>query len=185
MLKKLFQDKRGSTVVEFALVSPVLIFMIFAVIEITGVMLVQAVLEAAVRDASRAGITGYTPSGMTRDNYVKQVVKDNLIFMNPEALQFETKVYDSFANIGKPEPFTDSNGNSAYNVGEPYTDVNANGQWDSDMGASGSGGAGAIVVYEVKYPWRIVTPLLSKFFENNGQMNITASMVVRNEPYDN
>lgn len=184
MLYRLLKETRAASALEFALVAPILFLLIFAIIEITGVMLAQAVLEAAVRSASRAGITGYTPAGVSRNSYVEQVVKDNLIYLKPEALIFETKVYGSFANIGQPEPFTDSNNNGVYNIGEPYTDINANLHWDADMGSSGAGGAGAIVVYEVKYPWQIVTPLLSRYFGNNGAMNITASMVVRNEPYD-
>jgi hypothetical protein len=184
LYKRLSADEKATTALEFALVAPILFILIFAILEITGVMLASAVLESAVRVASRAGITGYTPAGMTRDAYVQQVVRDNLQYLNSGNLQFQTLVYDSYSNIGQPEPYTDSNHNGVYNVGEPYTDVNANGQWDLDMGASGSGGAGAIVVYKVTYPWRIITPLLSRFFSSNGQFDITASMVVRNEPYD-
>ncbi len=182
---RLFKDKSAAAAIEFALVAPILFIMIFSIIEITGVMLAQSVLEVAVGRAARAGITGYTPAGMTRDNYVKQVVQDNLIYLKPGGLQFKTLVYSSFANIGKPEPYTDSNNNGAYNVGEPYTDINGNAQWDADMGASTSGGAGDIVVYKVSYPWQIITPVLSRYFGTNGQFNVTASMVVRNEPYGN
>ena len=53
----------------------------------------------------------------------------------------DTLVYESFADIGKPEPFTDQDGNGAYNAGEPFVDVNGNGQWDADMGEAGLGGA--------------------------------------------
>lgn len=182
---RLFKDRKGVTAIEFAFIAPVLFFFIFATIEVTMVMLSSAVLESAVRISGRAGITGYTPAGMTRDAYVRQVVEQNLIYLKPANLQFTTKVYDSFDNIGKPEPFTDSNGNGVYNVGEPYTDVNSNLQWDADMGTSSSGGAGAIVVYKVVYPWQIATPFLKRYFSTNGAFDIKASMVVRNEPYDN
>lgn len=182
--KSFATDNSAAVAVEFALIAPVLILMLFAIIEITGIMLANTVLESAVRVASRTGITGYTPNGMTRDQYVQQTIKDNLIYLNPNNLQFKTLVYDTFANIGQPEPYTDSNHNGRYDLGEPYSDVNGNGQWDADMGTSGAGGAGAIVVYKATYPWKVVTPLLSKFFSADGTLNITASMVVRNEPYD-
>jgi len=183
MAKNLIKNTHAATALEFALIAPVLLLLIFAIIEITGVMLASSVLEDAVRAAGRAGITGYTPAGMTRDQFVLQTVQQNLVYLNPSNLTFTTEVYDSFADIGKPEPYTDTNHNGHYDLGEPYTDVNGNGQWDADMGAAGKGGPGAIVVYKVSYPWQIVTPVLLKYFGNNGQINITASMVVQNEPY--
>lgn len=184
-MKKFVRDNNGVAALEFAIIAPVLILFIFAILELSSVMLASAVLESAVRVASRAGITGYTPPGVTRDAYVKQVVDANLVHLKASKLTFETKIYNSFANIGQPEPYIDSNGNGVYNIGETFTDVNGNLTWDSDMGASGAGDAGAIVVYKVTYPWKIITPGIAKFFGENGAFNITASMVVRNEPYDN
>ena len=177
MLKKFRKNNTAASALEFALIAPVLFILIFAILEITSVMLATAVMENAVRTASRMGITGYTPVGVTRDTYIQQLVKDNMLYLNPNSVVFSTLVYDSFANIGKPEPYTDSNGNTIYNIGEPYTDINGNGQWDPDMGASGAGGAGAIVVYEVQYPWQIITPLLSRFFPTNGQ-NLESNGVI-------
>ena len=175
---------KGTAAVEFALIAPILCLFLFAIIEISVVMVANGILESAVRQAARAGLTGYTPVGLTRDAYILQQVKANLIFLDQTKLTMTNKVYQDFPNIGQPEPFTDSNGNGIYNLGEPFTDMNGNGQWDSDMGASGAGAAGAVVVYKVTYPWKIVTPMLSKFFSSTGDFNISASMVVRNEPFD-
>ena len=49
----------------------------------------------------------------------------------------ETLVYDSFEDIGKPEPLTDDNGNGSWDDGEAFIDVNGNGVWDEDMGEAG------------------------------------------------
>lgn len=173
----------GVTAVEFALVAPVVLLMIFATIELSWFMLSSVILESAVREASRAGITGYTPAGMTREQYIQQQINDHVILLDKNNITFATTVYNTFADINQPEPFTDTNANGVYDMGEPYTDANGNGIWDEDMGVAGIGGSGAIVVYRVTYPWQMMTPIVSQFFNNNGQFNITSSMVVRNEPF--
>jgi hypothetical protein len=68
-------------------------------------------------------------------------------------------------------------------MGETYTDVNGNGNWDPDEGSSGSGNAGDVVVYTVSYPWTITTPIMSSLIGANGTYAITAHAVVKNEPY--
>ncbi len=181
---RLFKDEKAVAAIEFAFIAPVLFFLIFATIEIGMVMVASSILESAVRIASRAGITGYTPVGMTRDQYVLQVIDQNLIFLKPANVTFTTEIYNTFSDIGQPEPYVDANHNGHYDLGESFTDINGNGQWDADMGLAGSGGPGAIVVYKVTYPWQIVTPFLAKFFSPTGVFNITASMVVMNEPYN-
>ncbi|NOY79555.1 MAG: hypothetical protein GXP31_00990, partial [Kiritimatiellaeota bacterium] len=38
----------------------------------------------------------------------------------------------SWQHTWGPEPYTDQNGNGAYDSGEPFTDLNGNGSWDND-----------------------------------------------------
>ena len=75
-----------------------------------------------------------------------------------------TLVYENFGDVGQPEPFTDENGNGAYDAGEAFTDVNGNGGWDEDMGAAGLGGPGDVVVYQMSYDWSIIIPMFRPFF---------------------
>jgi len=97
-------------------------------------------------------------------------------------LEMTTLVYDSFEEEGQPEPFTDENGNEAYDEGEPYTDVNGNGGWDDDKGAVGLGGPGEVVVYEMSYDWPIMIPLFRPFFGD--YVTLEANVAVRNEPLE-
>jgi hypothetical protein len=97
-------------------------------------------------------------------------------------LDMTTLVYDSFEEVGQPEPFTDENGNDAYDDGEPFTDVNGNGGWDDDMGAVGLGGPGEVVVYEMSYDWPIMIPLFRPFFGD--YVTLEANIAVRNEPFE-
>jgi hypothetical protein len=84
--------------------------------------------------------------------------------------------------VGQPEPFTDENGNDAYDAGEPYTDSNGNGGWDDDMGAAGLGGPGDVVVYSMSYDWPIMIPLFQPIFGDH--VTLQANIAVRNEPFD-
>ena len=93
----------------------------------------------------------------------------------------ETLVYESFADIGKPEPFTDQDGNNAYNSGEPFVDVNGNGEWDADMGEAGLGGPSDVVVYRLTYDWGIVTPMMREVMGET--VTHVSSVAVRNEPF--
>jgi Flp pilus assembly pilin Flp len=112
------------------------------------------------------------------------------------------QTYDSFSRIKNGEPYTDLDGNHAYSPnydngndtngnplpkGEPYSDLNCNGQWDGPGATgSGAGAAGEIVVYTVKYDWKILTPFVGPLLGTlkNGKyvIPLTASVVVKNEP---
>jgi hypothetical protein len=142
-------------------------------------------MEGGLRDASRYGITGYIPPGTTREDQIKKILGDATIgLIDVNAADISTKVYPSFDDVGKPEPFTDSNANGHYDSGEAYTDVNGNGQWDADMGKAGLGGPGAIVVYQINADWSLLTPLMVPFMGNDGKMRLSANVAVRNEPYE-
>ena len=96
-------------------------------------------------------------------------------------VDLDTLVYSSFADIGKPEPFTDENGNGTWDAGEPLTDVNGNAQWDADMGKAGLGGPSDIVVYRLSYDWGLVTPMMRGVLGDS--VHHVSSIAVRNEPY--
>ena len=177
-------ERSGATALEFAILAPVLFLAVIGIIELAIVLLIQVLLEGSVREASRFGITGYTPAGVTRDTQIRNVVARYTIgLINPNAITITTKVYPSFGQIGQPEPYTDSNHNGHYDAGEPYTDINGNGRWDADMGASGSGSAGDVVLYTVSYDWHMITGLMRPLMGTNGVVHLQASIAVRNEPW--
>lgn len=179
------RDERGSVVMEFALLAPVLFILMFGIVEYGIIMLANNTLEHATTKASRLGKTGYTVSGVSRQTMIYNMIKnDSLALVNPDHVTITTRAYKKIDQIGDPEPYTDSNHNNQYNTGEPYTDVNGNGRWDADMGLAGLGGAGDVVVYTVTYPWHVMTPIVSHMIGENGIFTISSTMVVRNEPYD-
>lgn len=173
----------GQAIVEFALVAPAFLAITLSILEFSGIMFVQTLLEGGAREASRYGITGQQPDGMSRDAMILQIVGENSFgIIDMDKLEMETLVYSNFSEVGQPEPFTDENGNDTYDVGEPYTDSNGNGGWDDDMGAAGLGGPGDVVVYSMTYDWPIMIPLFQPFFGDH--VTLQANIAVRNEPFD-
>jgi Flp pilus assembly protein TadG len=176
-------DQRGQAIVEFAFLAPIFIALLAAILEFSGIMFVQAILEGAAREASRYGITGQLPENVSREEQILAIVEENTYgIVDMDELQMETLVYDDFGDIGEPEPYTDDNENGVWDNDEPFTDINGNGTWDPDMGAAGLGGPGDVVVYRMSYDWNIMIPLFRPFFGD--AITMRSNIAVRNEPFN-
>ncbi len=181
-LSRLLRSARGITTLEFAFIVPVFLLIVMGVVEFSLIMLVTAAMESATATTSRTGKTGYAAAGKSREQTIIDSIKDHTSgLLDPTKIVITSKIYSAFDKVNDPEPYIDANGNGSYNAGESYTDINGNGQWDSDMGATGIGSAGDIVVYIVTYPWDIHTPVIGAF--TGDPFNITVRAVVKNEPF--
>jgi TadE-like protein len=176
------RSEDGAAMVEFALVGPLFIGLLCAIMEFSGIMFVQVILEGSAREASRYGLTGFVQGGVSREDQILAIVQENTYgIVDMDHLEMETLVYESFGDIGEPEPFTDENGNGVWDNDEPFTDINGNGNWDPDMGAAGLGGPGDVVVYRMSYAWDIMIPLFRPFFGES--ITLQSNIAVRNEPF--
>ena len=183
-MKRLRRNRKGSAVTEFAIAAPVVIMATVGIIEFSMILFVSSLLEGGLREASRFGLTGFQPNGLTREERILKIVEDHTHgLVDGTAINLSTLVYPSFDSIGQPEPFTDENSNGTFDAGEPYMDINGNNQWDPDMGAAGLGGPEDIVLYTIEYDWPLMTGMLNGFVGNDGKIGLRASVVVRNEPY--
>lgn len=185
-LRRLIGCRRGVTVLEFAFAAPVVIGAVAAVIELAMVMFVSSLAEGGLREASRFGITGRLPAGTSREEAIASIVTDHTIgLVDGASIAITYMVYPSFGDIGKPEPFTDSDpANGQHDAGEAFNDINGNGQWDVDMGAAGLGGPGDVVLYTIRFDWPLLTPLFAPLAPADGKLRLGASIAVRNEPYN-
>jgi Flp pilus assembly protein TadG len=184
LLGRFAKDKSGVTATEFALVVPIAMSLICVFIDAMMVMFVQTAVEGGVREASRYAMTGYTEPGKTREQRIAEIVKEHTFGLIPdEHMTVTIRVYKSLQDVGKPETYTDTNGNGRYDAGEPFIDQNGNGQWDADMGvANSAGGPGDVVSFNVEYRWDLWTPLAAAIW-TGGTITMAASVVVRNEPF--
>jgi len=182
IISKFVRDNEGTTAVELALISPVLVVVLFGIIGLSVAMFVNTVVEGGLRDASRIGLTGLEVGEGSREQAIVDIVNDaSLSMVNLTTDDISSKIYPSFGDIGMPEPYIDENGDGSYNDGEPYEDINGNGGWDDDMGAAGLGGPGEIVLYTIRYNWNFLSGQIIPILD--GVIPMSASMVVRNEPF--
>jgi Flp pilus assembly pilin Flp len=183
-LTVLKQDERGVTAVEFALVGPILFFLMMAITEISLIIFAQSTMEGAAFTASRIGKTGYAETATTREETIRAALEKKMSnLFDPDRIVLETLSYNQFNQIGEPEPFVDVNGNGQRDENENYTDVNGNAQYDSDIGAAGVGRSSQIVIYDIHYDWPVLTPLMQPFIGENGILRLTTRAITQNEPF--
>lgn len=183
---RFLRDRRGVAAIEFAAVGLLIVTTAVGLVELAMILFVNSLMEGGLREAARYGVTGFTGGAETREAEVLSIVgRHTEGLVDLAEVELVTLVYPGFAAVGEPEPFTDANGNGSYDSdpAEDFVDINGNGQWDADMGAAGLGGPGDIVLYTLRYDWPLVTGLLDGVIGVEGRMPLSASIVVRNEPY--
>ncbi|MGQ0677892.1 MAG: TadE/TadG family type IV pilus assembly protein [Rhodospirillales bacterium] len=181
----LFGRRRdGATAVEFALVAPAFFMVMWGTVEVGMLSLASTLLEGAVREASRVGMTGYAPAGTAQIDHVKNTIKKYTVnFLDIDKLKIDTKSYTGFGNVGQPEAFVDKAPfNGKYDAGETFTDTNGNGKWDSDQGKPGLGDPGSVVVYTLSYDWAFFAGYAKEIF-GTPSVTLRSTIAVRNEPY--
>lgn len=177
--RSLRRDTRGTTIVEFAIVSPVMILMMMGLGDLGYQVYAQSILNGAMQKAGRdSAIQGGANNTTALDAKVTAMVKN---IAKNATITFTRKSYSTFSVI-KPEPFTDTNGNGVRDPGECYTDINGNNQWDADPGNNGQGGANDVTVYTATVTYPHLFPVTG-FFGWPATQTIVASTLLKNQPY--
>jgi Flp pilus assembly protein TadG len=178
-IRKLYRDRRGVTLVEFAIIAPVMLLMLMGMGDMLYQTYTQSILNGELQKAARdSGIEGGATSTATIDAKVETMVKK----IAPNATFTSTrKSYDTFSEVA-PEPFTDTNGNGVRDPGECFTDENGNGTWDQDPGAAGQGGASAVTVYTMTATYPRLFPVAGLLGWPTTQ-TVSATTLLKNQPY--
>lgn len=185
LIWRLARCREGATALEFAFALPVVMVLIVGMLEVAMIMFVSTSVEGGLRQAARYGITGQTPETGTREEAIIGIIGNyTLGFVDLDASDVTFTTYASFNDVGQPEPWTDTDGNGSYDLGEPYDDLNGNLQWDADRGSAGVGNAGDVVLYKIDYDWSLLTPYVANLIGDHGLLHMSASIAVRNEPYE-
>lgn len=153
--------RRGSIVLEFTLLAPVLMGLMMTVMEGAWQALTAATLDIGAREASRFGATGEAapswlppPAPATREEAVRRVV---LWFgphvLSPDHLSLRVTAYDGPAAMTTPA-----------------------------SGQSGAGAAVQTVLYELTYQQPFLSPFPALVLGRNS-LDHTSRMIVRNEPF--
>ena len=178
---RVFGDQRGTTIIEFAVVAPVLLMIIIGGMEIGHLGYVKGITRAALQVAARdSGLE----SNNSNQNAVDAAVRDRIKTVIPNAsISIQRRSYTDFTDVNTPEDFNDSNGNGLYDPNECFTDMNRNARWDADRGRSNSqGGADDVVLYTVSVSYDKIFPLWKLIGQPSTNV-ISAETTLRNQPF--
>jgi Flp pilus assembly protein TadG len=159
----------GATAVEFALVAPIFLLIIFAIFEVSLMFFASVNLDGAAIEAARRIRTGQSQhSADPLVDFKSSLCSQLDTMINCNALFYDARVMNTYSSISlatEYDPVT----------GEPIT-----------YGFS-AGTSGDIVVVRLMYTWTINTPMVGAFFENTpgtSKRLLASTVVFQNEPYE-
>lgn len=156
----------GATAVEFALVAPVALFMIIAVVEYSLFYFKTGFLKHVLYEASRNVQTGEVQDALDPQAYFQaEYCEDASFLVSCSNVYFDVRAATSLGAVSFPEAtFNDD--------GEPTN-------FDFQPG-----GAGDITTMRVATPYRFITPFMQDIFQPHGAPAIIVGYsVARNEPF--
>ena len=151
------KSNRGATLVEFAMVLPLFLLLLFGIIEFGRYFFVQHTVQFATREGTRLALVGGTLVGadgkpMTRTASIIKEIKDNAsLAINPAEISIS--IFQITATYSDPDKWEDMQ-----NAGDP----------------------GAFMRVRTRHTYRFFTPLIGNFF-TGGASTIQAEATYRNE----
>ena len=177
-LRALTRNEAGVSIVEFALIAPVLLVTIFGMLDMGQGLYTRSLLQGGIEKAARDSTIEAANTGAL-DAKVTAIVKQ----IAPGAtLSFDRESYANFTNTKMPEDYTDTDSDGACDNNEPFADTNGNGVWDADQGLAGNGGARDTILYKVTVTYPRLFPV-ARLINQSNTMAMSAVMILRNQPY--
>lgn len=182
MLRRFGGNRRGSAVVEFALVAPLFFALLFAIIETAIVFFASQVLETMTQNSARMIMTGQAQSGgvtacqsapgvsapCTAATFKSYVCSQIPALFDCTKLYVDVASFSSFSTVTLP------------------SHIDANKNFDGITGYS-PGASGDIVVVRLFYEWPIFVTGLGYKLSNlaSDKKLLVATAAFKNEPYSN
>ncbi|PAY09789.1 MULTISPECIES: TadE/TadG family type IV pilus assembly protein [Bradyrhizobium] len=165
LLRRFRRDRRGVTVVEFAMVAPLFFGLLFAIIEVAMIFFASQVLETVTQDSSRFIMTGQAQGLSYTQAQFKAYVcnKITTLFDCNNGIYVDVRSYPS------------ATGFSSVNI-TPITDPTQV-KWCP-------GKDGDVVVVRLFYQWQLFVTQLGFNASNlpNGKRLLIATATFKNEP---
>lgn len=179
MRSRLASDPRAATIIEFAIILPVLCTLMTAGFELAYRSYLSAIVQGALLEATRRATIGDKTEAQ-----LEQIIKDRVATITNPAYVSKPKIesFYNFSNVGKPEKITsDTDPIGVYNATDCYEDANNNGTYDLTTN-TGLGTADDIVRYTVTVTYPNIMPV-SGLLGWSSTQTIVASTVMRNQPF--
>jgi Flp pilus assembly pilin Flp len=175
VLRRFGSNRRGSAIVEFALIAPIFIALLFAIIETSLMFFAGEALETMNENAARLIRTGQAQSAYPNVGaYLSQVICNpapvlftcNLSNGSANGISVDVKSYSSFQTVS---------------IGSQIV----NGNFDTSTLGYSLGGSCDVVVARLFYKWPLFVTGLGYNISNltGSQRLLVATAVFRNEPY--
>lgn len=146
---------RGSSIVEFALIAPLFLFLLIAIIELGLLFWANLTMQYAVAEGARHTISAALPLVGGQRNPDPNTVSRAVV----------RKIEDSSMGL--------------YGRLDPVVSIRSGAQYGS---SAMSGGQGDIVVLQLDCAWPILTPLLMPFFPG-GKYRFSVAATMRGEAF--
>lgn len=183
--RRLRRDQRGATVVEFAMVAPVMGLILLGAFDVAHTLWTRAALQGIVQKTGRDFTLESSATAQAQQDALDNKVRAQAqALANNATIGMTRRYYRTFsaAAAAQAETWTDTNANGRCDAGEPYQDANRNSAWDSDGADAGLGGAKDAVVYTVTMTYPRMFPIY-KMVGGSTTTQLTATTVLRNQPY--
>jgi Flp pilus assembly protein TadG len=168
LLRRFRRNGDGSAVVEFALVAPMFIALLFAIIETALMFFASQVLETVTQDSARVIMTGQAQNASYTQAQFKSLVCTKVValFDCVNGITVDVQSYTQFSNVNVANPI-----DASKNFTNPS---NYN-----------PGGPGDIVVVRVFYQWPILVTRFGYDISNlaGSKRLLSATAAFQNEPY--
>jgi len=157
--KREYTKIKGVITLEFALVFPMFLVLIFGVMDFGRLFFAYHTLQYATREGARLAMVGYRlqdegGNELTRLESIIKIIKENAsLAVDPDGLSI-----------------------SIFPVDEDYGDPEG---WE---GITDPGRPGDIMRIRVRYTYQFITPLIANFF-TDGKVIIQAETTYKNEPF--
>lgn len=156
------RDERGATAVEFALVAPLLCFMLLSIVEIGMLAMMSSALDNSVIEVARRIRTGRSDGPTSASTFEDQVCTH----LGGDWGNCHNRLVISVQKYSK---FFDAGGAAA----------------TQPDGSFNKGGPGDIIVVKANYTWQLMSPFIATAFHRSGPMSITlgSRLAFKNEPF--
>ncbi|HEY7844897.1 MAG TPA: TadE/TadG family type IV pilus assembly protein [Bradyrhizobium sp.] len=168
LLRRFRRNRKAAAAVEFALVAPVFLALLFAILETALMFFASQVLESVTQQSARMVLTGQAQnSGWDKTAFQTYVCNQLPALFSCAKIAVDVKYYTSFSAVSFSLP-VDNTGNL----------VSANLQYNP-------GGPGCTVVVQVYYPWQLFVTGLGYNIANypNNQRLLIGTAAFKNEPF--
>ena len=177
ILKRIRRETKGTAAIEFAIIAPVFLMLLWAIFETGMMFFASQTLTHGLQQTARQIRTGKAHSDTLTQSAFRDAVcaqVNYLLSCDADKLYLDVRAFSSFAGVGFPPPLDPDNN---------FDNVNMN---HFEIGESGNiSGGSSIVLVRGFYVWQIYTPVFGQYFSNmaGNKRLLSSSVAFKNEPF--